>query len=55
VGYVSFLALALFAPASLVTAPLGARLSHRMSRRALEIGFGLFLLVFSIRFLVSLF
>jgi uncharacterized membrane protein YfcA len=55
VGYVSFLALVLFAPASVLAAPYGARLTHRLSRRKLEIAFGIFLLVVSIRFLVSLF
>lgn len=54
VGYVSFLALALFAPASVLAAPYGARLSHRLSRRTLEVAFGVFLLLVSIRFLISL-
>jgi uncharacterized protein len=54
VGFVSFLALALFAPASVVAAPYGARLSHRMSRRTLEVAFGVFLLLVSLRFLISL-
>jgi hypothetical protein len=30
-------------------------LAHAMTRRQLEVGFGIFLLVVSIRFLVSLF
>jgi uncharacterized membrane protein YfcA len=54
VGYVSFLALALFAPASVLAAPYGARLTHRLSRRTLEVAFGVFLLLVSIRFLISL-
>ena len=54
VGYVSFLALVLFAPASVLAAPYGARLTHRLSRRTLEVAFGIFLLLVSIRFLVSL-
>jgi uncharacterized protein len=54
VGYVSFLALALFAPTSVLAAPYGARLTHRMSRRTLEVAFGIFLLLVSIRFLISL-
>jgi uncharacterized membrane protein YfcA len=33
----------------------GARLSHALSRRQLEIGFGLFLLLVSARFVASLF
>jgi uncharacterized membrane protein YfcA len=32
----------------------GARLAHALPRRVLEIGFGLFLLVVSARFVVSL-
>jgi uncharacterized membrane protein YfcA len=43
------------APVSSLTAPYGARLAHRMSRRALEIAFSIFLLLVSLRFLVSLF
>jgi uncharacterized protein len=35
-------------------APLGARLAHALTRRRLEIGFGLFLLIASARFIVSL-
>jgi uncharacterized membrane protein YfcA len=54
IGYVSFLALALFAPTSVLAAPYGARLTHRMSRRTLEVAFGIFLLLVSIRFLISL-
>jgi uncharacterized membrane protein YfcA len=34
-------------------APFGARLAHRMSRRSLEIAFGLFLLLVAARFLMS--
>jgi uncharacterized protein len=54
VGYVSFLGLALFAPASVVATPYGARLAHYLSRRKLEIAFGLFLVSVATRFLVSL-
>jgi uncharacterized membrane protein YfcA len=54
VGYVSLLAVAIMAPVSSFTAPYGARLAHRLSKRQLEIGFGLFLLVVSARFIVSL-
>jgi uncharacterized membrane protein YfcA len=35
-------------------APVGVRIAHAMTRRQLEIAFGLFLLVVSLRFLVSL-
>ncbi len=43
------------APVSSFTAPYGARLAHRLSKRQLEIAFGLFLLLVSARFVVSLF
>jgi len=54
VGYVSFLGLALFAPASVLATPYGARLAHYLSRRKLEIAFGLFLVSVATRFLASL-
>jgi uncharacterized membrane protein YfcA len=53
-GYVSLLGLVLFAPASVLAAPYGARLAHKMSRRNLEMAFGLFLIVVATRFLISL-
>jgi uncharacterized membrane protein YfcA len=37
-----------------LTAPLGVRLAHALSRRQLEIGFGVFLLVIAARFVASL-
>jgi uncharacterized membrane protein YfcA len=37
-------------PVSVLVAPLGVRLAHALSRRQLEIGFGLFLLVVAARF-----
>jgi uncharacterized protein len=54
-GFVSLIGVAVMAPVSSLTAPYGARLAHRMSRRALEITFSHFLLLVSLRFLVSLF
>jgi len=42
------------APVSSFVAPYGARLAHRLSRRTLEIAFGCFLLLVSLRFLASL-
>jgi uncharacterized membrane protein YfcA len=44
----------MIAPISSYVAPFGARLAHALPRRQLEIGFGLFLLVASARFVVSL-
>jgi uncharacterized membrane protein YfcA len=53
VGFVSLLGVVLMAPVSTVMAPYGARLAHVLSRRRLEIGFGIFLLLASARFLAS--
>jgi uncharacterized membrane protein YfcA len=41
------------APVSTLTAPYGARLAHVLPRRRLEVGFGIFLLLASARFLAS--
>lgn len=54
VGFVSLIGLAVIAPLSSLTASFGARLAHRLPRRWLEIALGLFLLLASARFLVSL-
>jgi len=54
IGYVSLLGVAIMAPVSSLTAPYGALLAHRLSKRQLEIGFGLFLLLVSVRFAASL-
>jgi uncharacterized membrane protein YfcA len=54
VGYVSFLGLVLFAPASVLAAPYGARLAHNLSKKKLEFAFGLFLFAVATRFLISL-
>ena len=54
IGFVSVIGVALIAPISSFVAPFGARLAHRLPRRRLEIGFGMFLVIVSIRFLLSL-
>lgn len=54
IGFVSLVGFALMAPVSSVTASYGARFAHVLSRRALEIAFGLFLTAASLRFLASL-
>jgi uncharacterized membrane protein YfcA len=53
-GFVSLIGLVVMAPVSSLTAPYGARLAHTLSRRTLEIAFSCFLLLVSVRFLVSL-
>jgi uncharacterized membrane protein YfcA len=54
IGFVSVIGVILIAPISSWFAPFGARLAHALPKRALEIGFGLFLIAASVRFLVSL-
>jgi uncharacterized membrane protein YfcA len=54
VGFVSVIGVVMIAPISSYVAPFGARLAHRLPRRSLEIGFGLFLLLAAARFVVSL-
>jgi uncharacterized membrane protein YfcA len=41
-------------PTSLVTAPLGVRAAHAMSKRTLEMAFGCYLFVVGSRFVLSL-
>jgi uncharacterized membrane protein YfcA len=54
IGYVSLLGFVIMAPVSSFTASYGALLAHRLSQRQLEIGFGLFLLIVSVRFVFTL-
>jgi uncharacterized membrane protein YfcA len=49
VGFVSLVGLAVIAPGSMLTASLGARAAHRLSRRRLSQAFGVFLLVVGTR------
>ena len=53
-GYVSFIGFLLFIPTSIWMAPIGARMAHRLSKRRLEVVFGLFLLVVASRFIWQL-
>ena len=55
IGFVSLIGLVLMAPVSSFTATYGARLAHWLPKRRLEIAFGIFLLLVSLRFLASLF
>jgi len=54
IGFVSIIGLVVMAPVSSFFAVYGARLAHALSRRRLEIAFGIFLLAVAARFLVSL-
>jgi len=51
VGFVSLAGLAVIAPGSMLTAKLGARVAHSLSRRRLSQAFGVFLLVVGARML----
>ncbi len=53
-GYVSLIGAILVMPTSLLTAPLGVRAAHAMSKRALEIAFGSYLFIVGSRFVISL-
>jgi uncharacterized membrane protein YfcA len=53
-GYVNWIAVALIIPVTLLIAPLGVRIAHWLKRRHLEIGFGIFCMLVSARFFVSL-
>ena len=44
-GYVNLIGLALIAPATILTAPLGAKIAHGFSPRVLSVLFGIFLLI----------
>lgn len=48
-GYVSLIGFALIAPATVLTAPIGAKIAHAFSARRLAILFGLFLVIASVR------
>ena len=54
IGFVSVVGFVLMAPVSSYTASYGVRLAHWLPRRQLEIGFGCFLLLVSVRFIASL-
>jgi uncharacterized membrane protein YfcA len=48
-GFVSLLGFAFIAPTTALAAPLGARIAHGLSRRHLQLVFGVFLLIASAR------
>ena len=54
IGFVSLIGLALMAPVSSYMTRYGVRLAHWLPRRRLEIAFGIFLMMVSLRFLLSL-
>lgn len=54
IGYVSLLGAALMIPSTVLAAPWGVRMAHGLTRRQLEVGFGIFILTVALRFLVAL-
>jgi uncharacterized protein len=53
-GYVSLIGAILVMPTSLLTAGLGVRVAHAMSKRTLEVAFGCYLFIVGSRFVISL-
>lgn len=53
-GFVNLLMVAVTIPMTLMMAPLGVHVAHALSKRRLEIGFGLFLIIVSARFFATL-
>jgi uncharacterized membrane protein YfcA len=54
IGYVSLIGAVLVMPTSLLTAPLGVKAAHAMSKRTLEMAFGFYLFLVGSRFVISL-
>jgi uncharacterized membrane protein YfcA len=54
-GYVNLLGVLALVPISVLAAPFGVKLAHALTRRQLEVGFGLFLAFVSARFFITLF
>ena len=53
-GYVSLIGALLVMPTTLVTAPLGVKVAHALSKRALEMAFGAYMFIVGGRFVISL-
>jgi uncharacterized membrane protein YfcA len=54
IGYVSLIGAVLVMPTSLITAPLGVKAAHAMSKKALERAYGSYLFIVGARFVISL-
>jgi uncharacterized membrane protein YfcA len=54
IGYVSLIGAVLVMPTSLLTAPLGVKAAHAMSKRMLGLAFGCYLFLVGSRFVISL-
>jgi len=53
-GYVSLIGALLVMPTTLITAPLGVRVAHALSKRTLEMAFGAYMFIVGGRFAISL-
>ncbi len=53
-GYVNLLAVGIIMPLSFFMAPIGVNIAHALSKRQLEVSFGLYLMVMAARFIWSL-
>jgi uncharacterized membrane protein YfcA len=53
-GYVSLIGALLAMPTTLVTAPLGVKVAHALSKRTLEMAFGAYMFIVGGRFAISL-
>jgi uncharacterized membrane protein YfcA len=53
-GYVSLIGALLVMPTTLITAPIGVRVAHALSKRALEMAFGVYMFIVGGRFAISL-
>ena len=49
IGFVNLIGFALISPMTVLTAPLGAAIAHRLSQRQLSLVFGIFLLALALR------
>jgi uncharacterized protein len=54
IGYVSLIGAVLVMPTSLLTAPLGVKAAHAMSKKTLERAYGSYLFIVGARFVISL-
>ncbi len=54
-GFINWIAVGLIIPVTMVMAPIGVRIAHALTKRQLNIGLGIFLIVVSARFFWSLY
>lgn len=54
IGFVNLVGVLVVIPATVLAAPLGVRIAHALTRRQLEVGFGVFLVIVALRFFATL-